>query len=266
MRGVAPGVGRGLGRCRRTLPSIAGTARDVVWFAMRFVPLVVVTLLACATAPSPRTELPQQGAEGGEAAWAAIASAEALARTVRAAERERVMAAINEARRLAGRFERDPSDRHGEDLAGALEALVLASKVRREGLTPPDPDKRPDICQPTPVCPHRGGDRQHDRCADDEPPNAIPGCDVKVGGKSFDAITHDDALWEVKTAAYSHYRRSLKRLVFAAYVTEAGLEQAIAKACRFSFVFAVADDELYARMRDTLTGITIRHVPRCRRR
>lgn len=196
------------------------------------------------------------------AAHASIAAGQGLAFAVRAAEQARFEAALQAVRDQARAFETDSSEARAESLAEALENLAYASRV----LVPPDPDKRPDVCQPRPVCPHRGGDKRHNECADREPPNALTGCDVRVSGKNFDALTAESALWEVKTAAWSYYGRSLKRMVLAAYVIEAGLEHAIAKACGYPFVFAVADDALFDWLREELANIEVRHVPRCRRR
>ena len=48
--------------------------------------------------------------------------------------------------------------------------------------------------------PHRGGDDDHNKCADKIPSNSFPGWDVYVNGKSFDALQlATRTLWDVKT-------------------------------------------------------------------
>jgi hypothetical protein len=42
-------------------------------------------------------------------------------------------------------------------------------------------------CEPLPV-PHRGGNDEHNKCADKIPHNSFPGWDVLVNGKQFDAL------------------------------------------------------------------------------
>ncbi len=50
----------------------------------------------------------------------------------------------------------------------------------------PRGDRRPQ-CMPIPV-PHRGGNTDHNKCADRIPYNSFAGWDVLVKGKQFDAL------------------------------------------------------------------------------
>ncbi|HEX8436533.1 DUF6310 domain-containing protein, partial [Archangium sp.] len=54
-------------------------------------------------------------------------------------------------------------------------------------------------CEPIAV-PHRGGNNDHNKCADRIPYNSFSGWDVLVNGKQFDAMQlATRTLWEVKT-------------------------------------------------------------------
>ncbi|MEM9490886.1 MAG: DUF6310 domain-containing protein [Myxococcota bacterium] len=132
---------------------------------------------------------------------------------------------------------------------------------------PDDPQRRRRRCVPTPVCPHRGGDTHHDACADREPPNAYPGCDVRLNGKLFDALGKTDgAMWEVKTDAWSSYSPFLQRLTLSAHLAAAPFEKKLALQCGYQFVFAVADERLFSILDERFQGVvTTRHVPHCAR-
>jgi hypothetical protein len=109
-------------------------------------------------------------------------------------------------------------------------------------------DKKKQGClSPIPVCPHLGGNAQHNLCADIAPPNIYPGCDVgfdsPLGSKKFDALSPANTLWEVKTEAYSTYSDFLKRITISLTVAEATFELAVAVSCGYGFVLGVTDPE-----------------------
>lgn len=153
----------------------------------------------------------------------------------------------------------------GLALGRSLEEMGQILAAKRRIMPPDDPDKRPKQCIPRPVCPHRGGDAHHDRCADQEPPNMHFGCDVHLNGKLFDALNAQGEMWEVKTDAWSGYSRFLRGLTLAAHLAEARLEKSVALACGHPFVFAVADASLHRELSTNLTDIDVRHVPQCTR-
>jgi hypothetical protein len=109
----------------------------------------------------------------------------------------------------------------------------------RQAQTDPAPS-----CTPQPVCPHKGGNERHNRCADrsgnvawdgqlltndqlpstNDPPagSAGLGCDVALGKRDYDAMSWDwrlqhRRLWEVKTNDWSNsykYDDHLKACTF----------------------------------------------------
>jgi hypothetical protein len=153
----------------------------------------------------------------------------------------------------------------GSVLGQSLTEVAQAFAVKRRIIPPDDPDRRPQ-CVPQPICPHRGGDAHHDLCADREPPNRYPGCDVLLNDKLFDALNGNGEMWEVKTDAWSKYSPFLRNVTVAAHMTEALLEHDIAFACRYPFVLAIADASLHDVLSRKLKDIIdVRHVPRCTR-
>ena len=116
------------------------------------------------------------------------------------------------------------------------EATPESSGSNRVPPAPLTSKHRPE-CIPQTV-PHRGGDALHDRCADKVPGNAVPGRDVLVNGKHFDALQSQrpvDVLWEVKTDNFDTYSRALRDIVIRKQVTELKSERALAVACGFDF-------------------------------
>jgi len=76
-----------------------------------------------------------------------------------------------------------------------------------------DTKERRTECRPVPV-PHRGGNDNHNKCADRIKNNSFPGWDVLVNGKQFDALVLSTrTLWEVKTDDFDiHSPRSPKNV------------------------------------------------------
>jgi hypothetical protein len=99
---------------------------------------------------------------------------------------------------------------------------------------PPERERRP-ACRPVPV-PHRGGDDEHDRCADKIPNNSFPGRDVLVNGKNFDALQLlTRTLWEVKTDNFDTYTPALRGFVIRDQVVKLMREHELARVCGFDF-------------------------------
>ena len=98
-------------------------------------------------------------------------------------------------------------------------------------------------CDPIPVN-HRGGDKAHDKCADQFPPNRYPGKDVLVAGKRFDALQVGmDVLWEIKTDRFGTYSDFLQKQVVQDQIEEMREERDIAVSCGYGFVVGVSTEE-----------------------
>ncbi|WP_306414640.1 DUF6310 domain-containing protein [Corallococcus carmarthensis] len=107
---------------------------------------------------------------------------------------------------------------------------------------PPRHRERPSRCQPIPV-PHRGGDDDHNKCADRIPPNRYPGMDVLVDGKHFDALQVGAlVLWEIKTDQFDTYSVFLRNRVVDDQVVEMLEEWNIARACGYGFKIGVSTE------------------------
>jgi uncharacterized protein DUF6310 len=93
-----------------------------------------------------------------------------------------------------------------------------------------------------PVCPHLGGDPVHDACADFLPPDEIPGCDAKVDGIHFDAVSGGgEVLWEIKTNNLANSNAFVQMMILYALRVELEEEQTSAHACGYSFAFGAGD-------------------------
>ncbi|RKI33382.1 hypothetical protein D7Y27_34790 [Corallococcus sp. AB004] len=107
---------------------------------------------------------------------------------------------------------------------------------------PPRHRRRPSRCEPIPV-PHRGGDNEHNKCADRIPPNRYPGMDALVDGKHFDALQVGVlVLWEIKTDQFDTYSDFLKDQVVEDQVEEMLEERNIATACGYGFKVGVSTE------------------------
>lgn len=139
-------------------------------------------------------------------------------------------------------------------------------------------------CDPQPVCPHKGGNEAHNRCADRsgnvawsgqllandqlpdtrDPPagQAGLGCDVALGERNFDAMSWNlnkkyRRLWEVKTNDWSnsykyddHLKACTLRRMIGVFVEDCldvlGCNKGVAdKADKFTYVLGFSDAGLY---------------------
>ncbi|WP_395840276.1 DUF6310 domain-containing protein [Archangium violaceum] len=99
-------------------------------------------------------------------------------------------------------------------------------------------DRRPE-CKPVPVK-HRGGNNDHNKCADRIPFNSFPGRDVRVNGKDYDGLQLIvRTLWEVKTNDIEAYNPFIRRVEINKQIDEARRERALAAACGFDFRIGV---------------------------
>jgi hypothetical protein len=88
--------------------------------------------------------------------------------------------------------------------------------------------------------PHLGGDALHNRCADSVPLNGLPGKDVLIDGKRFDAVQFGTrTLWEVKTDNYDTYAEFVQRMSVKNQARELRRERDLARACGFNFRIGV---------------------------
>jgi len=131
---------------------------------------------------------------------------------------------------------------------------------------PPDPpvssdprDRRPE-CTPRRAS-HRGGNDPHNTCADKIPNNSLPGWDVLVNGKHFDALQlATRTLWEVKTDNFDTYSDFLQGQVSRDQVQEMRSERALALACGFDFrvgVRSAAHQEALENAAPDLLGLIV---------
>ncbi len=126
-----------------------------------------------------------------------------------------------------------------------LEAQPRATKApARE----PSPQKQPASalvdeddpkCQPIPV-PHRGGNDDHNKCADKMPNNSFPGWDVYVNGKNFDALQLAvRTLWDVKTDDFEKQPPRSQRFFVRMKLSELRREAKLARECGYDFIIGV---------------------------
>ncbi|WP_434299838.1 DUF6310 domain-containing protein [Corallococcus exiguus] len=94
-------------------------------------------------------------------------------------------------------------------------------------------------CRPVPVS-HRGGNKHHNRCADAIKNNSIPGWDVLVNGKQFDALVlATRTLWEVKTDDFDIQSLRSQRFFAKVKLPEIQREKRLAEACGYNFAVGV---------------------------
>ena len=104
-----------------------------------------------------------------------------------------------------------------------------------------DPSERPE-CRPIPV-PHRGGNDDHNKCADRIPNNSFPGWDVYVNGKNFDALQlATRTLWDVKTDDFDKHSRRSQQFFIEVKLPEIQRERRLAEECGYNFVLGVRSE------------------------
>ncbi|XXF81635.1 DUF6310 domain-containing protein [Myxococcaceae bacterium GXIMD 01537] len=97
-------------------------------------------------------------------------------------------------------------------------------------------------CEPIPV-PHRGGDDDHNKCADRVPDNSFPGWDVLVNGKHFDALQlATRTLWDVKTDDFDKHSRRTQQFFIEVKLPEIQRERRLAEACGYDFAVGVRSE------------------------
>jgi Family of unknown function (DUF6310) len=129
---------------------------------------------------------------------------------------------------------------------------------------PPEPpeiserDRR--SCEPVPV-PHRGGNNDHNKCADRIPYNSFSGWDVLVNGKQFDALQlATRTLWEVKTDDFDIHSPRSQAFFAKVKLPEIRREARLAKECGYTFAVGVksaAHKEALEKLDRTLTIIVM---------
>ncbi len=99
-------------------------------------------------------------------------------------------------------------------------------------------DRRPE-CKPIPV-PHRGGNDDHNKCADRIPFNSFPGWDVRVNGKDYDGLQLIvRTLWDVKTDDFDKHSRRSQQFFIEMKLPEIQRERRLAEECGYEFVLGV---------------------------
>ncbi len=108
-------------------------------------------------------------------------------------------------------------------------------------LEPPETSERERRrrCEPVPVK-HRGGNKDHNKCADLMPNNSFPGRDVFVNGKNFDALQlATRTLWDVKTDDFDKHSSRSQDFLARVKLPELQREDRLAKQCGYNFVVGV---------------------------
>jgi hypothetical protein len=99
-------------------------------------------------------------------------------------------------------------------------------------------DRRPE-CKPVPVK-HRGGNNDHNTCADRLPFNNFPGWDVRVNGKDYDGLQLAmRTLWDVKTDDFEKQPPRSQDFFVKFKLPELKRERVLAEACGYDFVIGV---------------------------
>ncbi|WNG17513.1 DUF6310 domain-containing protein [Cystobacter fuscus] len=94
-------------------------------------------------------------------------------------------------------------------------------------------------CKPLPM-PHRGGNNDHNKCADRIPYNSFSGWDVLVNGKQFDALQlATRTLWEVKTDDFDIHSPRSQAFFAKVKLPEIRHEARLAKECGYNFAVGV---------------------------
>jgi len=115
-------------------------------------------------------------------------------------------------------------------------------------------------CKPIPV-PHRGGNNDHNKCADRIPYNSFSGWDVLVNGKQFDALQLVmRTLWEVKTDDFDIHSPRSQAFFAKVKLPEIRREARLAMECGYKFAVGVksaAHKETLEKLDRTLTIVVM---------
>jgi len=105
--------------------------------------------------------------------------------------------------------------------------------------------------------PHRGGNNDHNKCADRIPYNSFSGWDVLVNGKQFDALQlATRTLWEVKTDDFDIHSPRSQAFFAKVKLPEIRREARLAMECGYNFAVGVksaAHKEALEKLDRTLT-------------
>jgi hypothetical protein len=117
-------------------------------------------------------------------------------------------------------------------------------------------DRHPE-CKPIPV-PHRGGNNDHNTCADRIQNNSFPGWDVLVNGKQFDALQlATRTLWEVKTDDFEKQPPRSQEFFVRSKLPELRREKKLAEACGYNFSVGVRSKAHLAALRAADPSLTV---------
>ncbi|WP_395841352.1 DUF6310 domain-containing protein [Archangium violaceum] len=117
-------------------------------------------------------------------------------------------------------------------------------------------DRRPE-CKPVPVK-HRGGNNDHNKCADRIPHNSISGWDVLVNGKQFDALQLiTRTLWEVKTDDFEKQPPRSQEFFVKLKLPELRREKKLAEACGYNFSVGVRSKAHLSALRAADPSLTV---------
>ncbi|MET0401628.1 MAG: DUF6310 domain-containing protein, partial [Cystobacter sp.] len=117
-------------------------------------------------------------------------------------------------------------------------------------------DRRPE-CRPIPVK-HRGGNHEHNKCADGIPHNSVSGWDVLVNGKQFDALQLvTRTLWEVKTDDFERQPPRSQQFFVRSKLPELRREKKLAEACGYNFSVGVRSKAHLAALRAADPSLTV---------
>ncbi|WNG55412.1 hypothetical protein F0U59_11935 [Archangium gephyra] len=117
-------------------------------------------------------------------------------------------------------------------------------------------ERRPE-CKPIPV-PHRGGNNDHNKCADRIQNNSFPGWDVLINGKQFDALQLTTrTLWEVKTDEFEKQPPRSQKFFIKLKLPELRREKQLAEACGYNFSVGVRSKAHLAALRAADPSLTV---------